>query len=150
MTSESVVLNGTPAEVYDRLTHPGELEDLLNKAIAKAREDGKDVPAEIEGNLDKISFTDDAITFRGVPTGPMTLRRGDCSENADVQYVGEGTPVAVTIDFNLKPEGIGNCLLSINLQADIPFMLRMMIQKPLQQGLDTFAGLLRQIPSWHR
>lgn len=148
MKSDAQVLNGTPADVYNRLTHPGNLQSVLTQAVEKARQTGKEVPSELDENIKKISFGDDYISFQGGPTGELTFRLGDCTQDADVKYVGDGTPVAIIIDFNLQPEGMDKCLMSIMVQADIPFFLRPMVQGPLRKGLDTFASLMQQIPSW--
>lgn len=148
MKSEASVLNGTPSDVYNRLTHPAYLQDVLAKAVEKARQGGKDVPQELENNLDKISFGEDYLSIAGGPAGSLTFRLGDCTPETVVQYKGDGTPVAIIIDFNLQPEGIDKCLLTIGVQADVPFFLRPMVQAPLRKGLDSFASLMQQIPSW--
>lgn len=148
MKSSASVLNGTPEDVYKRLSHPGELKTLLENALAKAREDGKEVPEELEGNLDKLSFTDTSIAINAGAAGTLKFSLGDCTLNEDVKYVGDGTPIAIIIDFQLQPEGIDKCLMSIKIQADMPFMLRAMVQAPLRKALDTLSNLMQQIPSW--
>lgn len=150
MKSDAVILNGSPADVYNRLSKPAELESLIHSAMTKAQAEGKEVPAELNENLEKISFNEDSISFQGGPTGSLTFRLADHTENESVQYVGEGTPVAIIIDFSIVPEGMDNCMLTIGVQADVPYFLRPMVQKPLQKGLDTFADMMRQIPSWRR
>lgn len=148
MKSAASILNGTPAEVYNRLSHPGELDSLLRKAIDKAQEEGKQIPEEVASNLDAITFTEDSISIAAGAVGAMKFKLGDCKLNEDVQYVGDGTPIAIIIDFNLQPEGIDKCLMSLTLQADMPFMLRAMVQAPLRKALDSFSQLMQQIPSW--
>lgn len=150
MKSESVVLNGTPADVYDRLTHPGELQNLLDQAVTKAKESGQALPDNLDANLENISFTDTSISITAGQAMTLTFRLGDSTENENVQYVGDGTPVALIINFALSPSGMDKCMMAISIQADMPFFMRMMVQKPLQQGLNTFADMMKSIPSWRR
>ncbi len=148
MKSAATVLRGTPAEVYNRLAHPGALDTVLRQAVDKAKADGKDIPADLEKNLENISFTDESISIAAGPAGKLTFRLGDCTPDSDVQYVGDGTPVALILDFNLTPEGVDKSILSIMVQADMPYMLRPMVQGPLRKGLDALTNMLAQIPSW--
>lgn len=148
MKSAATVLRGTPSEVYNRLAHPGALDTVLRQAVDKAKTDGKDIPADLEKNLENISFTDDSISIAAGPVGKLTFRLGDCTPDSDVQYVGDGTPVALILDFNLTPEGVDKSILSIMVQADMPYMLRPMVQGPLRKGLDALTNMLAQIPSW--
>lgn len=148
MKSSATVLNGTPADVYNRLSNPGDLDAVLHNAVEKARAEGKDLPADLEKNLENITFTENSISITAGPAGTLTFRLGDCTPDSDVQYVGDGTPVAIILDFNLVPEGMDKCILSIMVQADMPYMLRPMVQGPLRKGLDALTGMLGQIPSW--
>ena len=65
-----------------------------------------------------------------------------------MQYVGDGTPVAIILDFNILPEGVDKSMISITVQADMPYMLRPMIQGPMRKSLDALTSMLQQIPSW--
>lgn len=56
--------------------------------------------------------------------------------------------MALILDFNLTPEGVDKSILSIMVQADMPYMLRPMVQGPLRKGLDALTNMLAQIPSW--
>lgn len=148
MKSSAAVLNGTPEDVYKRLSNPAGLKTLLNESIEKARREGKEIPAEVEDNLDKIDFTENSISISAGAAGTLKFKLGDCTPYEDVKYEGDGTPIAIIIDFNLTPEGIDKCFMSIMLQADMPFMLRAMVQAPMRKALDTLSGMMQQIPSW--
>ena len=148
MKSPAPLQRGPTAEVFNRLAHPGALDTVLRQAVDKAKADGKDIPADLEKNLENISFTDDSISIAAGPAGKLTFRLGDCTPDSDVQYVGDGTPVALILDFKLTPEGVDKSILSIMVQADMPYMLRPMVQGPLRKGLDALTNMLAQIPSW--
>ncbi len=148
MKSSAAVLNGSPAQVYNRLSNPAGLDQVLRNALEKAQKEGKEIPAELEQNLDKISFTENSITISAGGAGSLSFRLGDCKPDTDVQYVGDGTPVAIILDFNILPEGVDKSMISITVQADIPYMLRPMIQGPMRKSLDALTSMLQQIPSW--
>lgn len=148
MKSDAVVVNGTPAHVFGRLSRPAELETLLHNAVGKARESGREMPADMDEKLANLSFGPDYIEFKGGPTGKVRLRLSDATPDSSVKYIGDGTPVALSIEFDISPEGLDRSFLSVGVRADVPFFLRPMIQGPLRKGLDAFADLLGKIPSW--
>lgn len=145
MKSSATVLNGTPADVYNRLSNPGDLDAVLRNVLEKARVEGKDVLA-LEKHLESITFTENSISIASGPVGTLTFSLGNCTPNSNVQYI--GSPLTIILDFNLEPEGLDKCILSINVQVDMPSMLRPMVQTPLRKGLDSLIDLFGRIPSW--
>ena len=70
----------------------------------------------------------------------------DKEENKVVKYGVENSPVPVTMWIQMKEIAPQDTRLKLTVEADIPFMFRMMIEKKLQDGLNQAADMLAQFP----
>ena len=70
----------------------------------------------------------------------------DKKENDVVKYAVEDSPIPVTMWMQMKPMALDDTRLKLTVDADIPFMFRMMLEKKLQTGLDQAADMLAQFP----
>ncbi len=70
----------------------------------------------------------------------------DKEENKVVKYGVENSPVPVTMWIQMKEVAPQDTRIKLTVEADIPFMFRMMIEKKLQSGLDQAADMLAQFP----
>lgn len=70
----------------------------------------------------------------------------DKEDSKVVKYGVENSPVPVTMWIQMKEVAPADTRLKLTLEADIPFMFRMMIEKKLQDGLNQAADMLAQFP----
>ena len=82
----------------------------------------------------------------------LSVRILDKEENKVVKYGVEDSPVSVFFWIQMKEVAPGDTRLKLTLEADIPFMFRMMLEKKLQQGLDQAAEMMAQFPyeAWEK
>ena len=70
----------------------------------------------------------------------------DKEEAKVVKYGVENSPIAVTMWIQMKEVAPKDTRIKLTVEADIPFMFRMMIEKKLQDGLNQAADMLAQFP----
>ena len=70
----------------------------------------------------------------------------DKEEAKVVKYGVENSPIAVTMWIQMKEVAPQDTRIKLTVEADIPFMFRMMIEKKLQDGLNQAADMLAQFP----
>ena len=58
----------------------------------------------------------------------------------------ENSPIPVTMWIQMKEVAPLDTRIKLTVEADIPFMFRMMIEKKLQDGLNQAADMLAQFP----
>lgn len=138
--SEDVTL-GAPAEVafakLDNLEGLGEL-------IKNAPEDK--IPAEQRDMIEKIKVTSDSISFPSGSLGEIKLRKTKSVAPNLIQLEGEGTPVPMSLRLNIMPFGETACTANVEIDLQIPAMLKPMVSGPLKKMTTEFANMLRQMP----
>ena len=70
----------------------------------------------------------------------------DKEEAKVVKYGVENSPIPVIMWIQMKEAAPQDTRIKLTVEADIPFMFRMMIEKKLQDGLNQAADMLAQFP----
>lgn len=107
----------------------------------------------IEGIKDKLpqdkikdlTYSRDEATVNVPPLGNVTLRIIDREEPKCIKLEVAGSPMPVTIWIQIIPNGEEASKMRIVAKAEINFMLRSMIEKPLKEGLEKIAEALSMI-----
>lgn len=130
-----------PAErVFGRLSN---LEGLKN-ILANVPEDK--IPADQKEMLEKVSVTSDSISFPGGPVGDITLKLTELKSPTLICLKGEGTPVPLDLSMHITPLTPDTCESYVEINLQIPAMLKPMVNGPMQKMTDQFAQMLRQMP----
>lgn len=130
-----------PAEtVFAKLSHLEGLSDVLQKVPADS------LSSEHRAMLEQIKVTSDTITFPGGPVGDVTLGVVERVEPSLIKLEGVGTPVPMSLTLHVKPLTSESCEAYVELEVQIPMMLKPMVNKPLQDMADQFGKMLSQIP----
>lgn len=138
--SEKTIIYQSADKVFSRLSNLEALSDIL-----------KDVPAdqlspEHQAMLEQIRVTQDTITFPGGPVGEVTLQIIEKVEPTLIRLAGVGTPVPMSLTLNVTPLTTDSCEAFVEIDIQIPIMLKPMVNKPLQDMADQFGKMLTQIP----
>lgn len=137
--SEKVTLNSSAENVYDKLSNPENLRELLDKVpMDQVPEDKRDL-------MTQISVTSDSITIPGGPTGPITLKMTEKSRPSLLKLEGEGTPVPLVMSLRLVPMGEFS-EATVEIDIAVPALVLPMVKGPLQKLVDQVANTLRAIP----
>lgn len=138
--SEEVTL-GAPAErVFEKLDNLQGLGDMIKNAPADQ------IPDDKRRMLEQITVTPDTISFPAGPMGAMTLRKTQSVAPTLLRLEGEGTPVPMSLTLNIIPMGEETSSASVEIDLQIPAMLKPMVNGPMQKMTTEFANMLRAVP----
>ena len=107
----------------------------------------------IEGIKDKLpqdkikdlTYSRDEASVNVPPIGNVTLRVVDREEPKCIKLEVANSPVPLTIWIQIIPNGETASKMRVVSKAEINFMLRSMIEKPLKEGLEKIADALSMI-----
>ena len=113
------------------------LEDLNNIEGIKDR-----LPQD---KIKDLTYSRDEASVNVPPLGNVTLRVVDREEPKCIKLEVAGSPIPVLIWIQIIPNGEGASKMRVVAKAEINFMLRSMIEKPLKEGLEKIAEALSLI-----
>ena len=138
-SSENVTLNASAEKVYDRLTNLENLKSMLEKVPADK------IPEDKRQMFDNIEITPDTISVPG-PMGKLTFRVVERKAPTLVKLQGEGIPMAMDLALHIEPINSESSKAKVDLDIDIPMMLRPMIGGQIQKIANQFGDVLGSIP----
>ena len=104
------------------------------------------VPADQLAMLEQVKVTPDTISFPAGPAGDITLRLSETVAPTLIRMEGYGTPVPMSLALHITPLTPETCECLVQIDIQIPAMLKPMVSGPLQKMADQFAQMLRQVP----
>lgn len=114
------------------------LSDLTNIERVKDR-----VP---EDKLKDLSFDKDSISISVPPVGAVSMRIIEREEPKTIKFESVNSPMPFNFWIQLLPVNETESKMRLTIKADIPFMLKGMVTKPLQEGIEKIAEALAMIP----
>lgn len=130
-----------PAEtVFNKLSNLEGLGELLKNAPTDK------IPEDKKAMLEQLKVTPETISFPGGPVGDITLRVVEKDAPNRIKLEGQGTPVPMSLSLHILTLSPDTCEAYVEIEVQIPAMLKPMVNGPLQQMADQFAVMLRQIP----
>ena len=113
------------------------LEDLNNIEGIKDR-----LPQD---KIKDLTYSRDEASVSVPPLGNVTLRVIDREEPKCIKLEVAGSPIPVLIWIQIIPNGEEASKMRVVAKAEINFMLRSMVEKPLKEGLEKIAEALSLI-----
>ena len=138
--SREVVARGNAEAIYDLLSNPENLRNLIDNV------DESRVPADKLEQLRKVQITSDSITLPGGPTGSVTLRLDKCEKPSLISLKAADLPIDIILELHLRTLTADTTEAQCTIKADVPMMLRPMVKGPLQQVADKVVELIAGIP----
>ncbi|MBQ9556030.1 MAG: hypothetical protein IJV05_07385 [Muribaculaceae bacterium] len=128
------------ATIYSKLTNPSLIKNLIDAHADQ-------IEGEARQHLDAVKFTEDSIAIQS-PMGEvaLSLDRVNSVENQRVVYTASQSPVPINMVINLEPQADATTMSTAELQLNLPFFLRKMVDGQLQEGANRFGELLARIP----
>ena len=128
------------ATIYSKLTNPSLLKNQIDAHADK-------IDGEARQHLDTVKFTEDSIAIQS-PMGEVTLAldHENSVEGRRVVYTATSSPVPISMVINLEPQPDETTMSTAELQLELPFFLRKMVEGQLQEGANRFGELLTHIP----
>ena len=131
--------------VYDTLSDLTHLQGLKDRmeAIKGQLTDEQRKQAE---QLNNLTFDADSLSIEAPMVGKITLRVIDREPLKTIKFETENSPIPFNLWIQLLPTSDTTCKLKLTLKGDIPFMLKSMVKKPLQKGIEKVADMMAMIP----
>jgi carbon monoxide dehydrogenase subunit G len=133
--SNIVQVQASAQQIFDKLSNLENLQPLLNNLPPEATEKVKD-----------ISVTPDTCRFNIENFGEMGFKIIEREPCKTIKFTGDATPVEVYLWIQLVEKEAYNTKMKLTLKADIPFMLKMMVNSKLKEGINQIATVLSKIP----
>jgi len=99
-----------------------------------------------EGKIKEFTFDTDSCSFRAEPIGKISMRVVERDPGKTIKLVSEKSPVPFTCWIQLKEVAADDTRLRITFSADIPFLFKGMVSKPLEEGIKKVAEALAKLP----
>ena len=128
------------ATIYSKLANPSHIQQLIEANADK-------IEGEARQHLDAVKFGDDFIAIQS-PMGEVTLALDHVNsvEGQRVVYTASQSPVPINMVINLEAQPDETTMSTAELQLQLPFFMRKMVEGQLQEGANRFGELLARIP----
>ena len=113
------------------------LEDLNNLEGLKER-----LPQD---KVKEFTYSRDEATVNVPPLGNVTIKVVEREEPKCIKLEAVGSPIPITLWVQIIPDGEEASKMRVVVKADINFMLRAMVEKPLKDGIEKIAEALSLI-----
>jgi carbon monoxide dehydrogenase subunit G len=113
----------------------GILSDLNN--LKKLQEN----PA-LADKVKDLEFSTDSCSFSVEGFGKVGFRIIEREPFKTIKFVSENAPVEVNVWIQLKQVAENDTRMKLTLKADLPTMIKMMVDKKLKEGINSVADLL--------
>ena len=143
--------------VYAKLSNLENLRPILENAASnpmvaeKMKEAGQD-PAQLE-KLKDIQLTPDSIAIPAPMVGTIALTIIEREENKCIKFQTDQSPVEANLWIQVLPTSeistpyaTPGTKIRVTLKAELNMMMKMMIGKKLEGGIDKFADMLAMLP----
>ena len=130
------------AVIQQHLDDPAMKERILRQAGDKVSPSQMDTIVE---QLRKLQFDRDSVSGHS-PIGEIALRIIEREDPKTVKFAVEGSPIPANMWIQLLPATENQCALRLTVKADMNFLVRQMVGGKLQQGVDSLATMLAQLP----
>ena len=139
-SSTPVSLKAPAEQVFERLSNFENLRELLNKVPADK------VPEDKRQMFENLKITADTIEIPGAPMGNLIFRMTERVAPTLIRLQGEGIPIEMALVLHIKPIDASTSSANVDIDINIPAMLKPMIGGQIQKIADQFGGVISAIP----
>ena len=139
-SSKNITLNASAESVFDKLSNLENLQGLLNQVPADR------IPEDKRQMFENIKITPDTIEVPGGPMGSLTFRVTERKAPSLIKLEGEGIPIQMALVLNVKPVSAFSSSANVDIDINLPAMLKPMIGGQIQKIADQFGDVLGAIP----
>jgi len=115
----------------------GILSDLRNLEKVKENPSLKDKAQDLEFDSDSCSFVVEGF-------GKMGFRVSEREPFKTIKLVSVNAPVEVSVWIQLKAATENDTRMKLTVKADLPMMIKMMVDKKLKEGVNSIADLIAE------
>lgn len=103
----------------------------------------QDNPA-LTDKVKDLHFDTDSCSFSVDPVGKVGFRIIEREPFKTIKFASEHAPVSVNVWIQLKQVAENDTKMKLTLKADLPMMIKMMVDKKLKEGINTIADMIAQ------
>ncbi len=133
-SSQPVTINGSQADVYNKISNLGAYQELLDK-----------MPDDLRQKAGDVRFTDDAIIINANPVGEIRLEIIDRHEPDLIKLKASNAPVPMFLSLELDKEPDSTTKLVSVIEVDVPAILKPMIGPKMQEAANQMATLVGRL-----
>lgn len=133
-SSQPVSINGSQADVYNKISNLGAYQELLDK-----------MPDDLRQKAGDVRFTDDAIIINANPVGEIRLEIIDRHEPDLIKLKASNAPVPMFLSLELDKETDSTTKLVSVIEVDVPAILKPMIGPKMQEAANQMATLVGRL-----
>lgn len=115
--------------VYDTLSNLENLEKVRDR-----------VPQD---KVSQLSFDRDSVSVSVPPIGSVTMVIVDRDEPKTIKFAAKSSPLPFNFWIQLLPVTAESCKMKLTIKAEINPLLKAMVKKPLEQGIEKIADALQ-------
>jgi hypothetical protein len=115
----------------------GILSDLRNLEKVKENPSLKDKAQDLEFDSDSCSFVVEGF-------GKMGFRVLEREPFKTIKLISVNAPVEVSVWIQLKAAAENDTRMKLTVKADLPMMIKMMVDKKLKEGVNSIADLIAE------
>lgn len=142
------------AAVYAKLSDLSNLAVLKEKledpaAIERIKASGRVTEEQLSKareQLKTLSFTSDTLSADIPPIGKIAIRIVERDPEKMVKFESTQSPIPIKFWIQILPTSESASKLKLTLDASLNPFIKMMVEKPLKQGLERVADALSMIP----
>jgi len=138
-SSQPVRLTSPAESVYSKLSNLENLRSLLERIPSDK------VPEDQKAMLDNITISPDSISVPAGPVGNLDFVVTERKEPSLVKLSAQNSPVPMSLALCITPESDAECTAKVDIDINIPPMLRPMVGDKIQQVADKFSLILKAI-----
>ena len=113
------------------------LEDLNNLEALKDK-----LPKD---KIQEFAYDHDQVTIEIAPIGKVTIKIIEREAPKCIKFEAVGSPIPMNLWIQIIPDGSEASKMRVVAKAELNFLLRGMIEKPLKEGLEKIADTLAMI-----
>lgn len=93
-----------------------------------------------------FTFDHDSVGLTIDPVGHISLRVVERDEPKCVKFATEQSPLPFTLWVQVLPVGENASKMKLTLEAEVNPFIKMMVDKPLREGIEKIADALAMVP----
>lgn len=130
--------------VYAMLSDLSNIQRLKDHLPEEATDN--DEMNKVKDKLNNLSFDQDSLSINVDPIGQVSMRIIERDEPKMIKLESEKSPFAFKFWIQVLPVTEASSKMKLTIDADIPFFVKSMVAKPLQEGIEKIADALAMIP----
>lgn len=118
-------------KVYDALSNLQNLEKIRDR-----------LP---EDKIQDFTFDNDSVSVNVPPVGSIALQIIEREEPKTIKFESVNSPIAFNLWIQLLPLTEETCKMKLTIKAELNPFIKVMVAKPLQEGLEKMADVIQMI-----